>query len=153
MKRVLVPALLLAVLTWSGCDSLPGGMGGRMGPPPAQVRIFQADPRVAYDAARVALAQMSFRVTGGGPAQGRIEAVSGLSMSDSLRGSRQISISVRITPLGDGGSEVSAVLKEVIEEDSDRRQGFATETPLRDTPYYEVFFNNLGQALGATKKD
>jgi hypothetical protein len=153
MNRFFAPVIVLAVLAWSGCDSLPGGSGGRLGTPPAQVRTFAADPKAVYDAARVALAQMSFRQTGGGPAQGKIEAVSGLSTRDSLRGTRQISIAVRITALDAGGSEVSAVLKEIIEEDSDRRTGFATETPLRDTPYYEVFFSGLGQALGVPKKD
>jgi hypothetical protein len=48
---------------------------------------------------------------------------------------------------------VSVVLKEVIEADTYERQGFATESPLRDTPYYEVFFSNLGQALTTPKKD
>ena len=153
MKRFLALLLILAAFAFSGCDSMPGGLGGRMGPAPAQVRNYTAEPRAVYDAARVALAQMSFRQTGGGPAQGKIEAVSGLATSDTLRSTRQISISVRITALTDNSTEVSAVLKEIIEEDSDRRPGFATETALRDTPYYEVFFNDLGQALGGPKKD
>jgi len=153
MKHLLAPALMLAALVFSGCESMPGEEMGRLGPSPVTTRTFQADPRAVYDAARVALAQMSFRVTGGGPAQGRIEAVSGLSSGDSLHGTRQISISIRITPLDDGGSEVHAELKEDIEEDSADRPGFATETRLKDTPYYDVFFNSLGQALAAPKKD
>lgn len=153
MKSFLAPVLMLTALVLSSCDTMSDGTHGRLGPPPAKTRTFEAGPRAVYDAARVALDQMSFRVTGGGPAQGRIEAVSGLSTNDSLRGTRQISISIRITPSNDGGSEVSAELKEAIEEDSDRRQGFATETSLRDTPYYEVFFNYVGQALAAPKKE
>jgi len=93
---------------------------------------------------------MEFRVTKGGPAQGKIEAVSGLSKGDNLQSSRQITISIRISALGDS-SEVSAVLKEVIEQDSNEHPGFATETKLRDTPYYEVFFNGLAQALADPK--
>lgn len=150
MRILFISCLALGAVALAGCDSL-GGSGGRLGPAPAKSRTFQADPRAVYEAARVSLAKMEFRVTGGGPAQGRITAVSGLSTSDSLRGTRQISIAVRIAPTGDGSSDVSAELKEAIEEDSERKPGFATETPLRDTPYYEVFFNGLGQALADRK--
>ena len=156
MKRhfasIFAPILLLAALGLAGCDSMPGEVHGRLGPAPETTRTFQADPRSVYDAARVALARMEFRVTGGGPAQGRIEAVSGLSKKDSLQGTRQISMSFRIIALSEGGSEVSVTLKEVIEEDSTDRPGFATETPLRDTPYYEVFFGGVAQALATPQK-
>lgn len=153
MKIFLSSLLIVAALVLTGCDTMPGQGGGRLGPPPVKTRTFQADPRAVYDAARVALAQMEFRVTGGGPAQGRIEAVSGLSTRDSLPGARQVILSIRITQLDDGGSEVSADFKEAIEQSSDWHQGFATETPLRDTPYSEVFFTGLAQALAAPKKD
>jgi hypothetical protein len=153
MKAFLSSFLVVAALVLTGCDMMPGQSGGRPGPPPAKTRSFQADPRAVYEAARVALAQMEFRVTGGGPSQGRIEAVSGVSTRDSLQGARQITLSVRITALDDGGSEVSANFKEAIEQSSDWHQGFATETPLRDTPYSEVFFTGLAQALAAPKKN
>jgi len=152
MKQFTVLFLTLLALVVSGCDSMPGGSGGRTGPAPATSRVFQGDPRAVYDAARVSLAKMDFRVTGGGPAAGRIEAVSGLSSDESLRSTRQITMSIRISDLGDGSCNVNAVLKEAIEEDSVERQGFVTQTTLRDTPYYEVFFNGLGQALAAPKK-
>ena len=156
MKRhlasIFAPILLLATLLLAGCESMPGEVQGRLGPPPETTRSFQADPRIVYDAARAALARMEFRVTGGGPAQGRIEAVSGLSKKDSLQGTRQISISIHIISLSAGGSEVSVELKEIIEEDSTDRPGFATETKLRDTPYYEVFFGGVAQALVTPKK-
>ena len=96
---------------------------------------------------------MNFTVTGGGPAQGRIEAVSKLSSGDSLRSTRQISISIRILEVAGDSCEVSVILKEAIEADSYERQGFATESPLRDTPYYDVFFNYVGQALATPKKN
>ena len=151
MKRFLAPIVILAALAMAGC-SAPGETYGRLGPAPETSRTFQSDPRAVYDAALVSLAKMEFRVTKGGPAQGKIEAVSGLTKGDNLRGSRQISMSIQISALGDG-SEVSAELKEIIEEDSNDRPGFATETKLRDTPYYEVFFNGVTQALAETKKD
>ena len=50
------------------------------------------------------------------------------------------------------GKTPDAVLKEAIEADSYERQGFATESPLRDTPYYDVFFNYVGQALATARK-
>ncbi|MEO6876159.1 MAG: hypothetical protein ABI222_15185 [Opitutaceae bacterium] len=151
MKIFFAPLLLLAALALTGCDSLPNQAGGREGPPPVTVRTFHADPRAVYDAARISLTQMAFRITRGGPAQGKIEAVSGLS-TDEARRTRQITMSIRISDLGDGNCEVTAVLKEAIEEDSTERQGFATQTTLRDTPYYEVFFTGLGNALGQPKK-
>ena len=150
MNRFLAAILFLAALAMAGC-SAPGESYGRLGPAPETSRTFHSDPRSVYEAALVALAQMDFRVTGGGPAQGRIEAVSGLAKGDNLRGSRQISISIRINALGDD-SEVAAELKEIIEEDSNDRPGFATETKLRDTPYYSVFFDGVAQALGSPKK-
>ena len=151
MKRFLAPVLILTALAMAGC-SAPGETYGRPGLAPETSRTFQSDPRSVYDAALVSLAKMDFRVLKGGPAQGKIEAVSGLAQRDNLRGSRQISMSIRISALGDG-SEVSAELKEIIEEDSSDRPGFATETKLRDTPYYDVFFNGVAEALEAPKKD
>ena len=149
MKAILAPLLILAVLTMAGC-SAPGEKYGRQGPPPETVRVFQADSRSVYDAALVSLAHMEFRVTKGGPAQGKIEAVSGLNKRDNLRGTRQIFISVQISQLGDE-SEVVAVLKEAIEDDTNNQPGFATVTPLRDTPYYSVFFDGITEALAAPK--
>lgn len=153
MKRL--SALLLAslCLALSGCDSMPGGSGGRPGPAPATTRVFQGEPRAVYDAALASLAKMEFRVTRGRPAAGRIEAVSGLTADASLRSTRQITLTVKISDLGDGTCEVSAELKEAIEEDSVDRQGFVTQTALRDTPYYEVFFNGLGQFLGVPQQN
>jgi len=151
MKRFLAPVLMLCALAMAGCSG-PGETYGRPGPAPETSRTFQSDPRSVYDAALVSLARMEFRVTKGGPAQGKIEAVSGLTQRDNLKGSRQVSMSIRISQLGDG-SEVSVVLKEIIEEDSGDRPGFATETKLRDTPYYDVFFNGVTEALTVPKKD
>jgi hypothetical protein len=114
--------------------------------PQPKVRTFPADTRTVYAAARTALGQMSFRVISGGAAQGKIEAVSGLNSDDSRRATRQVLMSIRIEPAMEGGSAVSVLLKEAVEEDFEK--GIATHTVLRDTPYYEVFFRNLGAALG-----
>jgi hypothetical protein len=152
MKTFFALCLASGFLVLAGCDSLPSGSGGRLGPAPATTRIFQGTSRAVYDAAKASLAKMEFRVTKGGPAAGRIEAVSGLKSDESLRSTRQITMSIHISDLGDGTCEVSAVLKEAIEEDSVERQGFVTQSTLRDTPYYEVFFSGLGQVLGIPEK-
>lgn len=152
MKLCFTAVLLLASLALAGCDSLPSQSGGRPGPPPETSRAYQADQRAVYDAALVALAQMEFKVTGGGPAQGKITAVSGLRTNVNLQTTRQITLKATISPDGNGGSVVEVVLKEAVEEDPENRLGFATETPLRDTPYYEVFLNGIQQALATSKK-
>jgi hypothetical protein len=153
MKLYCLAALILAGLALGGCESLPGQSGGRPGPAPEKTRTYQAEPRTVYDAALASLAQMEFHVTGGGPAQGKIKAVSRLSSDVNLQTTRQITMSVQITASGDGNCVVEVELKEAIEEDAGSRLGYATETPLRDTPYYEVFFNGIAQALSAPKKD
>ncbi len=62
-------------------------------------------------------------------------------------------MNVKLNATLDGsGTEVSLILKELIETDSSQRAGQATATPLRDTPQYEVFFRTLQQVLDAAKK-
>ena len=147
--KALLPVIILAALITASC-SAPGEKYGRLGPPPETTRTFQSDPRSVYDAALASLAKMEFRVTKGGPAQGKIEAVSGLAKRDNLQGTRQLYIRIEIRALGDE-SEVTAELKEAIEEDSNDRPGFTTVTPLRDTPYYSVFFDGVAEALANPK--
>jgi hypothetical protein len=57
---------------------------------------------------------------------------------------------VRVHAAGEG-SEVTVVLKEVIESDSANHGGTATETPLRDTPLYDSFLRGIQKALDAPK--
>jgi len=51
----------------------------------------------------------------------------------------------------EGGTNVSVKITEIIEADSSNRAGQATQTPLRDTPQYEVFFRRVGEALAPQK--
>jgi hypothetical protein len=44
---------------------------------------------------------------------------------------------------------VSVSFGEIIEDNSLNAPGMATETPLKDTPLYEVFFRNVDKALKA----
>lgn len=115
-----------------------------------RTKTFAAAPRLVYEGVRSAAGQMGYRFVRGGPAQGEFDAVSEIGQGEGARGSRQVTMKVRLRPTLDGrGTEVSVRLTEVIEADSTSRGGMATETPLRDTPQYEVFFRRIEQALGA----
>ena len=156
MKPPLALLGLLSLALFSGCESLSDAttsvrekLAARDQP---RTHRYQAPPRATYAAARAAVEQMGFRFVRGGAAEGELEAVSGLSSSDTLRGSRQIALRLRLTPALDGGTEAALRLTEVIEGDSRGRAGQGTATPLRDTPFYEVFFRNVQAAIDAPKK-
>ena len=156
LRRLLLPlGALLALGFLVGCETL-SDMGDGVREKFAEhvkpvTRTFKAEPRATYEAARVAVEKIGFRFVRGGAAQGKLEAVSRLSTSDSLRSSRQVSLSVRLNAALDGGTEVSLLFKEIIESDSSGRAGQGTESPLRDTPLYEVYFRSVQQALDAPK--
>jgi len=52
-----------------------------------------------------------------------------------------------MVPAAEGGTSVEVSLTEIIEGNTESQPGTATETPLRDTPLYEVFFRELQKAL------
>jgi hypothetical protein len=152
--------ILLAALsfTLTGCDSISDATDSvrekfatRDEP---KVRVFAADQRATYDAARVAVDQLDFRFLRGGPAQGELEAVSKLEAGDSLETTRQITMKVRLNaaPLPATGTEVTIWLKEIIETDASKAEGQGVGSPLRDTALYDAFFRNLQQALDSPKK-
>lgn len=148
--------LLFAVvaLALSGCESvsdLAGDVRAKFDSRTlAQTRTFAAPPRVTYLAARTAAEKMSYRIVRGGAAQGELDAVGGIAPGESHRSSRQVTMKVRLhVTLDTAGTEVSVRFAEIIEADSTNRAGLATETPLRDTSHYEVFFRHLQQALEA----
>ena len=156
MKPPLALLALLSLALFSGCASLSDAttsvrekLAAREQP---RTHLYQAPQRVTFEAARVAVEQMGFRIVRGGAAQGELDAVSGLSSSDTLRGSRQITLKLRLQSALDGGTEAALRLTEVIESDSRGRAGQGTATPLRDTPLYEVFFRNVQVAIDARKK-
>lgn len=153
MKFSLFLLGLCAIFACSGCESLTDNVREKFVTPPPKTRLFAADSRATYAAARTAVEQIGFRFQRGGPAQGELEAVSGLTASDSLRSSRQVIMKVRLHAALDGGTEVTVRLTEVIETDASKTAGVGTETPLRDTPLYEVYFRSIQQALDAAKKN
>ena len=153
MKRVLFISvgLIAAVSLLGGCDLLSTVVSGVREKIEAhdepRVRDYSAPPRETYEAVRVAAEQMGFRLLRGGAAQGIFDGISGVGQGDVPNSARQVSMKVRIRAAGDGGSEVTVMLKEVIEADSANHPGTATETPLRDTPLYDTFLRSVQRAL------
>ncbi len=153
MKRL--PLLGLVVLALAGCDSLSDAtMSVRekfAARDEGRTKTFAAPSRVAYDAVRVAANQMGYRFLRGGPAQGELEAVSGVASGDTLNSARQIAMKVHLHSSDGQNTEVNVKLTEVLEGNSSDRAGQATASPLRDTPQYEVFFREVQKALDARK--
>ena len=112
-------------------------------------RAYAAAPRATYDALKAAAAQMGYRQTRGGAAQGEFEAVSAVAPGDRHGTARQILLKARLGNGPEGrGTLLSVGLSEVIEEDSSNRPGLATRTALRDTPQHEVLFRKVAELLG-----
>ncbi len=149
MKHPAALALLCVSLFLAGCESsLPDSVSSVLGPREApRSRVFQAEPRATYAAVRAAAEGMGYRYVRGGPAEGRFEALSVISPGEQVGGSEQISMKVRLEPGPESGTEVTVSLSEILEPDSTGRTGVATQTPLRDTPQYEVFFRSIETAL------
>lgn len=151
MKRIAL-VLLFAGACLAGCESISDAtttvrekIAAREAP---KSKTFAADTRVAYEAVKTAATQMGYRFIRGGPAQGEYEAVSGVGSGERMGTARQLSLKVKLERSLDGGTVISARITEILEADSSNRAGMATETPLRDTPQYEVFFERVGQVLG-----
>jgi hypothetical protein len=114
-------------------------------------KSYATGVRAGYEAVRVAAGQMGYRVVRGRAAQGELQAVSSVASGEANRSSRQVSMYVRLSENGQGGADVRVRFTEILEIDSANRPGQATETPLRDTPQYEVFFRAMQQALDHPK--
>jgi len=150
-------ALVVSVLclALAGCESVRDAtssvrerIAARTAP---HTHVFAAESRALYAATRLALDEMGYRFLHGGPAQGEIDAVSDLSTDNSLRMTRQISMKVRLVAVPDG-TEARVTLTEIVEDDFDKGAGRGTESPLRDTPLYEVLFRHIEKALAAPPK-
>ena len=136
----------------AGCEAVSNAREKLSSREQPRTHTYTADPRATYDAARRASEQMGYRFVRGGPAQGELEAISGIATSDTINSSRQISLDAKFGATLDGGTEVRLLFREISEGDSARRAGQATATALRDTPQYEVFFRTVQQVLDAPKK-
>lgn len=150
------PLFGLLCLALAGCESLSEATSSVREKLEAReagrTKVFAAPARETYEAVRAAVGQMGYRFVRGGAAQGELEAVSGIGLGDRSGSSRQLGLKARLhfSEMA-GGTEVNVRLTEVIEADSTNRAGHATETPLRDTPQYEVFFRSVQQALDESR--
>lgn len=143
--------ILAGCLAFAGCESVRNDFGAgvreKFSGPVYQRRVVEAEQQAVFDAARVALEQLGFRITRAGAAQQVIDGVSGLASDDRLRGARQRTAKVRFAAVPEGGVEVSVLFTEVVEDDFSAGAGRAAETTLRDHPLYEVFFSALNARL------
>jgi hypothetical protein len=150
--KIVAAALLTLLFALAGCESVSdagGAVRGRLAAREAgRSRTFAAEQRATYDAVRTSATQMGYRFVRGGPAQGEFEAVSAVGSGEQTGSARQLSMKVKLEKALEGGTAVNVRITEIIEADSSNRAGMATETPLRDTPQYEVFFRRVGEALG-----
>ena len=139
-------------LVLGGCETTRHDMVARVsekftGPTYAR-RVYANDSRAVFGAARATVERLGFRITKAGATQGLLDGVSGLASDDHLRGSRQLSVKIRLVPSIEGGTEVAVLFTEIIEADFDKAAGQGTETSLRNHPLYESFFAGLNQLLG-----
>jgi hypothetical protein len=147
--------LLLGCLALCGCSAVSDAtsrvrdrVAGR---DETRVRTFSADQRTTYLAVRAAAEQMGYRFVRGGAAQGEFEGIGGVGRGESVHSSRQLAMKAQLERNLDGSTQVSVRFTEIIEADSSKRPGMATETPLRDTPQYEVFFRAVERTLEPQK--
>ncbi|MBC8039542.1 MAG: hypothetical protein H7Y06_03295 [Opitutaceae bacterium] len=152
MKRSRIALIGLVVcLAFTGCEStrqdIATGVREKFSGPTYERRIVEGENGVVFEAARSRASEMGFRITRAGAAQGIVEGVSGITSDDTLRGSRQRTIKVRLSAASGGGVEVAVLFMEIIEDDFNKGAGLGTEAPLRRHPLYASFLDGLEQAL------
>lgn len=150
--RLRLVCFAFGLLGFVGCSSsdsvsFPAPLREKFSPT-YHTHVVSVDQRKAFDAAKAALKGMDFRLVSGGPAQGKLSAVNGLSTSSDLRSSRQLSLEVKLTKVAEG-TEIAALFSEVVEDDFSKRPGLGTSSPLRDTGIYDVYFQQIEAALAA----
>jgi len=155
MRTLSAVALCCASAILAGCDSTIGdtfhtALSPREAP---RTRVFQADGKAAYAAAKAAAEEMGYHYVKGGPAEGELDELSEITGGDDSGSSRQVSLKVLLSPADPSGTSVEVSFEEILESTSTgATPGMATESPLKDTPLYEVFFRTLGNDLQAPPK-
>lgn len=149
--KILLVAVFLGALLGAGCESVgdaTASVRDRLAArDAARTQTYAADQRATYEAVRAASAEMGYRFVRGGPAQGELDALSAVGTGERIGTARQLAMKVRLERALDGGTVVSVRITEIVERDSSNRAGVATETPLRDTPQYDVFLRRVGELL------
>lgn len=156
MKKIIFPLCLL-VVAWGlggGCasiESVRSTVKDRIAGMPPKIRNVEGAPRKVYEAARLTMEKLGYQQVSGGPAQGRLEGLSRIGGGDDFRSSRQRSISIRLLPREGENVEVQVLLLEIIEDNFNKLDNPATETPLRDSAGYDAFFEELERQLQGMK--
>jgi hypothetical protein len=153
LKTFLIIGACLGAILLAGCESDDSPLARVKeqvtGDYPARTQNFAGTPRAVYAAARQALKSMSYRFEKGGPAEGFLDAVSRPLPGDDPTAWRQIGIHAEFHASLDGKStDVVVSMTDTIAPDNPSiaaRSG--TQTPLRDTPLYDVFFRAIQDAL------
>jgi len=146
-----LPLLLICILACvAGCEEISDTVHNYIpNKPEASVHVFNADPRKTYAAAKTALEQIGFHYVSGGPATGRLYAISDVSAGDSQGSSHQFTITANFHALIDGsGTSVTLNLTEVIEADTQKHQGMGTEAGLKDTALVNIYYRAIAHNLG-----
>jgi hypothetical protein len=153
MKTIFAVVLLGFVLALTSCGSVgtdfQKSVSEKFDGPTYHTKVVTADGRAAYDAAKRAVEKLGLRIVGGGAAQGRIEALSGLSANDSLQGASQLAMKVKLNPVSSDGTEIALLITEQVQDDFNKGAGQVTETPLRESALYEAFFRMVEHTLAA----
>ena len=132
---------------------MPESSSAPFSPVPPKSRVFAADERTTFAAAHAALRDIGFGYARGGPAQGKLEAMSGLQSGgeSALTSTRQFQLQATFSATADGGTRVDVIVHEVVEADSRQSPGLGTSKALRDSPIYDNFFRAIQQRLSAPR--
>ena len=125
----------------------------RFKPAPAVAHVLAAAPDDVFTAARDFLPAMGFKVTRSRPRTGIIEGVSRVQVGADMRGARQATVKIVLTPTLDGGTELQVWMTEVIEDNYDKSPGLGTQTPLRDPSLYKALVHGISRQLGLPEND
>src|SRR5580704_17828641 len=156
MKLNLGGVFLALALVLAGCDDVADRLSGPVIQQPPQVRVFPADERTVFAAAKAALDTMNYRITRGGPAQGQLEAVGEIVPGDAPDSTKQTTIKAEFHPSPDGGTEVDVSVVELVQEDTGNRTAGPAATPgtfasasVPESPLADTFLRAILQNLSA----
>lgn len=142
--RILASLLFLSALFLSGCESVSENMRERFNPVPPKVQQFDGDLRTVFTAAQLAFKRLDFVLTDSSGAPTRLEASSRIITSESLGDSRQLVVTLRLHEVGEGKTEVEALVSLQVENPS---LGGVSSQNKREHGFYENYFATLQQVL------
>jgi hypothetical protein len=149
-RTLLLAAAALLAFAAAGCRSHVTNLRQQISPTYHARTFAGIDQRQAYDASLVTLRQMGYKQTGGGAAQGRIEAISEMLGSGTPQQSpRQVAINIRISPALEGGVNIETLFTDIRQDAFNSREGMGSKQPLAESPLYDVFYKYLAQAVPA----